>query len=324
MRRREFIALAGSAVAWPRTLRAQHASRLPRLGILMAGAQDADGRQRVAALRDGLLKLGWIEGRNLAFVLRWGSAGTAGIRAAAAELVGLKPDVIMVNGIRGVAALLHETRKIPIVFAGLSDPVHHGFVQSMARPGGNVTGFTNYHPSLIGKQLELLKQISPSTHRVVLVDNPDDSANAKYTRIFEAAATALNIKPVSAIPAELERSLAAFGQRTDGGMIVMPSAYVVVHQSEIIAAAARHRVPAVYPFRRFATAGGLMFYGADILDVTRHSASYINRILKGEKPADLPVQDPTKFQLVLNLKTAKSLGLMVPPTILAVADEVIE
>jgi putative ABC transport system substrate-binding protein len=324
MKRRNFIRLlGGTAATLPFTANSRQSGEKRLLGILMAGAKDADGRQRITALSAGLQKLGWLEGHNLSVALRWGGGGSEGIRAAAAEIVRFNPDVIMVNGTRGVAALLHETREIPIVFAGLSDPVMDGFVQSIGRPGRNVTGFTNYDPRLIGKQLELLKQISPKTNRVVLVNNPDYAETATRARIFESAASALNVTPISAFPGTLERSLEAFGHVTDGGMIVVPSAYVVVHQNEIIAAAARYSVPAVYPFRQFTDAGGLMFYGADILDVTRRSAIYIDRILKGEKPTDLPVQMPTKFQLVLNLKTAKALGLTVPPTLLAIVDAAI-
>jgi putative ABC transport system substrate-binding protein len=220
-----------------------------------------------------------------------------------------------------------ETRSIPIVFAGLTDPVEEGFVQNMARPGGNITGFTNFETSLIGKLLELLKEISPRTTRVALVQTPDDPAEAARMRYFETAAAAMNVRPISAplrAPTDIEGVIASLGRDANGGLVVMPSATVIVHRHEIIAAAARHRVPAIYPFRLFVNGGGLLFYGSDILDLTRRSAGYIDRIFKGEKPSDLPVQAPTKFELVINLKTAKALGLDVPWFLQQRADEVIE
>jgi putative ABC transport system substrate-binding protein len=233
----------------------------------------------------------------------------------------------MVNGTRGVAALRRETRSIPIVFAGLTDPVEEGFVQNMARPGGNITGFTNFETSLIGKLLELLKEISPRTTRVALVQSPDDPAEAARIRYFETAAAAMNVSPISAplrAPTDIEGVIASLGRDANGGLVVMPSATMIVHRHEIIAAAARHRVPAIYPFRLSVTGGGLLFYRSDILDLTRRSAGYIDRIFKGEKPSDLPVQAPTKFELVINLKTAKALGLDVPWFLQQRADEVIE
>jgi putative tryptophan/tyrosine transport system substrate-binding protein len=327
-KRREFIfLLGGAAVAWPLAAAAQPTDQVRRLAILMAGADDADSMERIAAVRKGLRDLGWAEGHNLQFTIRWGGGSFEGIRAAASEVVTLKPEVIMVNGTRAVRALKGETRNIPIVFAGLTDPVEEGFVDSLARPGGNITGFTNFQTSLIGKLLEMLKEISPRISDVALVQNPDDPAIVARTRFFEAAAAALSLRPLSAPvreAADIEGAIAPLGRGANGGFVVVPSATVVVHRNEIIAAAARHRVPAVYPFRSFVTSGGLLSYGADILDLTRRSASHVDRILKGETPADLPVQTPVKYELAINLKAANALGLDVPPALLVRADEVIE
>ena len=259
--------------------------------------------------------------------MRWGGGSFDGQRAAASELVGLKPDVIVVNGNRGVAALKRETRTIPIVFAGLADAVEQGFVESMAQPGGNITGFIHFETSLTGKFLDILKEISPKLGHVALVQAPDDPAAAARTRYFESNAAALNLRPVSAPvrgPADIERVIAPLGSEGGGGLVVMPSATVIVHRDAIVAAAARYRVPAIYPFRLFVTGGGLAYYGASILDLTRRAAGYVDRILKGENPANLPVQAPTKYELVINLKTAKALGIDVPPRVLVRADEVIE
>jgi ABC-type uncharacterized transport system substrate-binding protein len=327
MMRRDFITLLGGAVSWPLTARAQQAERMRRIGILMAGTNDVDAKARVAALRAGLQELGWTEGRNLEFAVRWGGGTVEGMGVAASELVGQQPDVIMVNGTRGVAALKGETRSIPIVFAGLSDPVEHGFVESIARPGANITGFTHFQTSLIGKVLDVLKEISPQLARVALLHAPDDPATAANTRYFENVAAALKLTAISAPvrdSTDIERVIASLGDARNSGLVVVPSATAIVHHRAIIDAAAQHRVPAIHPFRLFVTAGGLMFYGADVLDLTRRSASYIDRILKGEKAADLPIQEPVKYELVINMKTAKALGLEVPPMLLARADEVIE
>lgn len=327
MRRRLFIALIGAAAAAPVLAYARPGDRLRRVGILMAGDRDADSERRIGALRDGLHALGWTEGRNLLLEVRWAGGGTNGLKAAAVDLIRLRPDVIMANGNRAVVALLHETRTIPIVFAGLSDPVANGFVKSMARPGGNVTGFVHFQTSLVGKMLELLKEISPKLERVALLETPEDPATPSRRRPFKNAAAALGVR-ATFIPmhdtAEMERGLAALGHAGNGGLIVVPSVKVIVHQKEIIAAARRYRLPAVYPFHILVKDGGLMYYGADVIALTRRAANYVDHILKGVRPADLPVQTPTKYQLVINLRTAKALGLAVPPTLLARADEVIQ
>lgn len=328
MRRRELLSmLCGGAAIWPLVAHAQHGARVRRVGVLMAGAPDADGERRIAALRDGLHALGWIEGRNLQVEARWASGDTTAIQKAAADLVGLAPDAIMANGNRTVAALRRETRTIPIVFAGLSDPVANGFVESMARPGGNVTGFVHFQTSLLGKMLEVLKEISPKLERAALLETPTDPATAARRQPFENAATALGLR-ASSIPMhdieDMERGLALLGRAGNGGLIVVPSANVIVHRHAIIAAAARHHVPAVYPFRLLVIDGGLMYYGADVIDLTRRAAGYIDRILRGARAAELPVQTPTRYQMIVNLKTAKALKLTVPPIILSQADEVIE
>jgi ABC-type uncharacterized transport system substrate-binding protein len=329
--RRQLLALlSGSLIATtlrPSAARARYGEQVRRLGVLMAGARGADGNRRVAVLLGKLRTLGWTEGRNLALDLRWGGGAFDGIRAAAAKVVADKPDVIFCNGTRSVLALLQNTHTVPIVFAGLADPVENGLVRSMARPGGNVTGFVHFQTSLVGKMLEILNEMSPTLVRVVLLQNPDDPATNARRHLFGAAARALGIRPVS-IPlrkvADMERALAALDGQGGNGLIVMPSATAIVHRKAIISAAARHHMPAIYPFRIFANDGGLMYYGADVIDLTRRAASYVDRILRGESPAELPVQTPVRYRLIINLKAAKALGITVPRTLLVSADKVIE
>jgi putative ABC transport system substrate-binding protein len=326
--RRKFLArLGGAAAAWPLAARAQQADRVRRIGVLMGVANDAEGEARVAAFRQGLQQLGWVEGRNVLVEYRWGGGDPARLKIQAAEVAAMMPDVILAGGTTALVPMQQATRSIPIVFVGSADPVGRGFVASRPRPGGNMTGFTIFEVSLVGKMLEALKQIAPVTARAVLIYSPTNSNAADYWRSLETVAPTFAVKPVAAPVRdadEIERACAALAGERNGGLLVPPDAITTARRELIIALAARYRLPAVYPFRFFVTSGGLMSYGPDTLDPYRRAAGYVDRILKGEKPADLPVQAPTKFELVINLKTAKALGLEVPPTLLARADEVIE
>ena len=331
LRRREFITLlGGAAAAWPLEARAQLGERMRRIGALIGGAEtDPESRARVAALREGLEQRGWSEGRNLRIDYRWASADSDRIRAFAAELVATAPEAIFAHTTPATTRLLEATRNIPIVFASVSDPIGDGIVASFARPGGNVTGFTNVEASMGGKWLEILKELSPAVARVGFLFNPATSpgGGSYFLRPFEAAAPLFNVQPIST-PVEdvvdIERAVAPLAVGANGGLIVNSDVFTTRHRAAIIAAAARHRVPAIYPFAYFAADGGLAAYGTDVRDLWRRAASYIDRILRGEKPADLPVQAPTKFELVINLKTAKALSLNIPAMLLARADEVIE
>jgi putative tryptophan/tyrosine transport system substrate-binding protein len=331
MRRRQFITLlGGAAAACPLAVRAQQGERMRRIGALIGGAEtDPESRARVAALREGLEQRGWSEGRNLRIDYRWASADSDRIRAFAAELVATAPEAIFAHTTPATTRLLEATRNIPIVFASVSDPVGDGIVASFARPGGNVTGFTNVEASIGGKWLEILKELSPAVARVGFLFNPATSpgGGSYFLRPFEAAAPLFNVQPIST-PVEdvvdIERAVAPLAVGANGGLIVNSDVFTTRHRAAIIAAAARHRVPAIYPFAYFAADGGLAAYGTDVRDLWRRAASYIDRILRGEKPADLPVQAPTKFEPVINLKTAKALSLNIPAMLLARADEVIE
>ena len=301
-----------------------------RIGVLMGYAEsDRQGQAFVAAFRDELQKLGWTEGRNIRIDTRWATPGDAESRQRfAKELVALQPDLILSHGTPTTATLLQQTRTIPIVFAAVSDPVGSGFVASFPRPGGNVTGFMNMEPTMAGKWMELLKEIAPRVARVALLFNPATAPYAEYwLNPFKAAAASFGVQAIAAPvhdTSELETVVAAQAREPNGGLIVMPDTFTTAHRAEITALAARHRLPAVYPFRFFAELGGLLSYGTDLVDDFRRTATYADRILKGAKPSELPVQAPVKFELVINLKTAKALGLDVPPTLLARADEVIE
>ncbi len=328
--RREFITLlGGAAAAWPLAARAQQSDRARRIGVLFGLAEnDPESQIRIAAMRDELQKKGWTEGHNLRLDFRWAPGDVALMRAFAKELVELQPDVIIAHATPAATALLKETRTIPIVFAQVSDPVGAGFVQSFARPGGNITGFTNYEYNTIGgKWLELLKRIAPNVRRVAVIFNPDATPFEVYLRSVNAAAPSFSVE-VTPAPARdaagVERETASFAREPDGGLLVLPDIFTGSHRAPIIAAAARHALPAIYPFRFFATNGGLIAYGVEPLDIYRRAAGYVDRILRGEKPADLPVQAPTKFELVINLRTAKALGLDVPLQLQQLADEVIE
>ena len=328
MNRRAFISLVTGATACslPWSLAAQE--RLRRIGVLFAVTEDnSEGQTRFAAFMQGLQELGWIEGRNVRIEHRWGAVNPERSRDYAAELVALGPDVILTAGEPAVAALQRATRTIPIVFAQVPDPVGAGFVDSLARPGGNMTGFAVFEYGLSGKWLELLKQIAPQVVRVAVLRDPAVASGTGQLGALQGAAPSLGVelRPIDVRDAgEMERTLAAFARAPNGGLIVTGSAAAVVHRDLIVRLAARHVLPAVYTQRFFVVGGGLVSYGPDRVDQYRRAAGYVDRILKGEKAADLPVQAPTKYELVINLKTAKALGLEIPPTVLARADEVIE
>jgi putative tryptophan/tyrosine transport system substrate-binding protein len=329
MQRREFITLLGGAVAgWPLIVRAQQPERMRRIGVLMGpAADDPDGQARVAALLQGLQQLGWAVGRNVRVDIRWAAGNADDSRRYAAELVTLASDVIVANGSMSMVPLLQATRSVPIVFVVVPDPVGAGNVDSLARPGGNATGFMSFEYGMSAKWLELLKQVAPGVTRVAVIRDPAITAGAGQFGAIQSVAPSFGVEvsPISARDApEIERAIAAFAHSSNGGLVVTQSALTTVHRDLIVTLAARHKLPAVYYERHFVAAGGLISYGPDFIDQHRQAATYVDRILKGEKPANLPVQAPTKFELVINLKTAKALGLTVPPTLLARADEVIE
>jgi putative tryptophan/tyrosine transport system substrate-binding protein len=331
MKRREFITLlGGAAVAWPLPLSAQQPDRMRRIGVLMGYAEsDREGQGFVAAFREGLQKLGWAEGRNVHIDMRWATPGDMElIQRFAKELVALLPDVILSHSTPTTATLLQQTRTIPIIFAFVSDPVGSGFVASFAQPGGNVTGFIVMEPTMAAKWLELLKEIAPRVTRVAFLFNPATATYAEYyLKPFKAAAASFAVEVIAAPvrdATELESVVAAQAREPNGGLIVMPDSFTTGHRAEIISLAARYRLPAVYPFRFYAELGGLLSYGNDQRDNFRRGAAYADRILKGAKPSELPVQAPVKFELVINLKTAKALGLDVPALLQQRADEVIE
>jgi len=327
MQRRKFITLiGGAAAAWPLTARAQQPERMRRIGVLISlAADDRQGQARLAAFQQALQQLGWTDGRNVRIDTRWAAGDTS--RRYAAELVALAPDVILASGGSIVATLLQATRTVPIVFTLTPDPVGAGFVASLARPGGNVTGFTAFEYGMSAKWLELLKEIAPRVTRVALLRDPATPQGIGQFGAIQSVAPSLGLE-VSPIDVrdsgEIERDVAAFARGSNGGLIVTGSGLAIVHRELIITLAARYKLPAIYFERLFVTAGGLIAYGPDPIDLHRRAAAYVDRILKGEKPADLPVQAPTKYELAINLKTAKALGLTVPQTLLARADEVIE
>jgi putative ABC transport system substrate-binding protein len=328
LRRRDFIALFGGAVAWPAMAGAQQAERMRLIGVLLpATGDEAEMQARIAAFHQGLQQSGWTIGRNVRIDTRWATTDAAEIRKHAAELAALAPDVILAHAATTVGPLLQATRTVPVVFPAVVDPVGAGFVDSLARPGGNATGFMNYEYSLSGKWLELLKQIAPSVTRVAVLRNAATASGPGQFAAIQAVAPSLGVEanPVNVRDAgEIERAVAAFARAPNGGLIVTASPAAALHRELIISLAARHKLPAVYFERPFVAAGGLISYGPDQIDMYRRAAGYVDRILKGEKPADLPVQAPTKYELVINLKTVKALGLAVPQTLRASADEVIE
>jgi putative ABC transport system substrate-binding protein len=329
MKRREFITLLGSAAAWPLAARAQQGERARRIGVLMAlAADDPDAQMRITAFLQGLQQLGWTAGRNLQIETRWATTDTDSLRRHATELAALAPDVIVAgSGTATIAPLLQATRTVPIVFTVAVDPVGAGFVASLARPGGNATGFTTFEYGMSVKWLELLKEIAPRVTRAAVLRDPSIASGIGQLAAIQAVAPSLRIE-LTAVDVrdadETERAVTAIARSANGGMIVTPSPVASHHSNRIIALAARHRLPAIYAWRFYAAAGGLVSYGADLVDHYRLAANYVDRILKGEKPADLPVQAPTKYELVINLKTAKALGLEMPSSVLARADEVIE
>jgi len=329
MGRREFVALLGGAtVSWPLAARAQQGEPTRRIGVLMnVTADDPEAPVRLAAFLHGMQQLGWIDGRNMRIYIRWGADNASRSRQHAAELVTLAPNVILCSGSPAVGELLQATRTVPIVFVLVVDPVGSGFVESLARPGGNATGFPLFEYGISGKWLELLKDIAPRTTRAVVFRDPALASGGGQLGAIQSVAPSLGVElsPVNVRdPAEIERAISAFAREPNGGLIVTGSALATTHRDLIIALAARHRLPAVYPQRHYVIGGGLICYGPDTVDPFRRAAGYIDRILKGEKPEDLPVQAPTKYDLVINLKTAKALGLELPPMLLARADEVIE
>ena len=326
VRRRDFITfVGGAAAAWPFSARAQ---RMRRIGVVMSfAAGDPEAQLRIAAFEKGLRHLGWVEGRNLRTEYRWADS-TNTLHTHATELASLAPDLIVANSTPVMVALRAQIRTLPIVFVQVIDPVGQGFVSNLAHPGGNITGFTSFEFSIGTKWLEALNEVAPRVTRVALVFNPQTAPFADlFWRPLEAAASSFAVTPISAgvrNTDELERMVDAFAREPNGGLVVLPDVSTTNHRSLIIALAARHRLPAVYPFRYFTVSGGLMSYGTDVADVFRRAASYVDRILRGTNPGQLPVQAPTKYEMVLNLKTAKVLGLEIPPTLVARADEVIE
>jgi putative ABC transport system substrate-binding protein len=328
MRRRQFIVGLGGAAAWPLVARAQQPQRMRRVGWLMALDENDPGvKRQISALTQALADLGWTDGRNVRVDLRWYGGDINRIRTLAQELVALQPDIILTVGAPATLALRRETRTIPIVFRNVGDPVARGIVAQLDRPGGNVTGFASYEASLGGKWLELLSEIAPDLKRAAIIFNPDTVGVSPYMPSLETAARSLNVVPIM-VPvhsdAEIEAAIIVLGREPGGGLVVIPDVFTLAHREPIILAAARNSVPAVYPFSVYARDGGLLSYVGDQVDTFRRVATYVDRILRGAKPAELPVQFPTKFEMAVNLKTAKALGLTVPQSILLRADEVIE
>jgi putative tryptophan/tyrosine transport system substrate-binding protein len=331
MKRREFITLVGGTViAWPLAARAQQPERMRRIGVMMGYAKgDREGQVRIAAFLEGLQKLGWAEGRNIRIDYRWAAPDDAkSLQRFAKELVAVQPELIFSSNTPSTASLLQQTRTVPIIFALVADPVGSGFVASLPRPGGNVTGFMALEPTMTGKWLELLKEIAPRLVRVALLFNPATATYAdNFLKHFKAAAASFGVAAIAAPvhdPSELESVIAGQARELNGGLIVIADPFLTVHRVEIISLAAHYRLPAVYPFRFFAELGGLLSYGHDVVDNFRRAAVYVDRVLRGAKPSELPVQAPDKFELVINLKTAKALGLDVPLNLQQRADEVIE
>ena len=327
MKRREFIAFIGGAAAWPLAARAQQPERMLSVGVIVGLAEDdANMIARLKALREGLARRGWSEGRNIRINVRYAPAG-ARAQALANELVALHPDVILAHTVTVAAALQRETSTIPIVFVSLSDPIGSGFIASLARPGGNLTGLTTFEPSIAGKWVSMLKEVAPGIKRAAFVANPEIRSYGFYLRAAQASAASLAVElvplPIKNV-SEVANVIEDFARLPDSGLIVPPDLFTATHGELIVALAAKHRLPAVYAFGYLVSAGGLMSYGTDRVDEMRQAASYIDRILRGDKPADLPVQTPTRFETVVNLKTAKVLGITVPPALLLAADEIIE
>ena len=325
--RRELLVALGGAVAWPFAARAQQPERMRRIGVLMGVADDAEGQARLKGLQQGLHELGWIEGRNVRIDYRWTGGDATRVRTYAAELVKLSPDVIVAHTPPVIAAMRQASSSIPIVFAAVIDPVTHGFIDNLARPGGNLTGTTNIEFSLVGKMLEMLKEVAPGIVRAAVIFGTNQQYLV-YLHSFGTAVRPTLAVELSAAPVrdagEIEAAMSELGRKPGAGLVVPPDAFTIIHHAMIIELAARHRLPAIYAYRSFVAEGGLMSYGPDVYDIFRRTASYVDRILKGAKPADLPVEAPVKFEFLINLKTAKALGLQIPDKLLALADEVIE
>jgi putative tryptophan/tyrosine transport system substrate-binding protein len=325
LKRREFITLLGGAATWPLRAQAQQPERMRRIGVLMSfDENDPTMKLRVSAFTQALADLGWTDGRNVRMDLRWGRGDINRIRALAQELVGLKPDIILTGATPATLAIQRETRTIPIIFASVSDPVASGIVARLDRPSGNITGFADFEATLGGKWLELLSEIAPGLKRAAIMFNPDTAPASAYMPTFEAAARSLKIVPIIApvrSDGEIETAIIALGREPGGGLVVIPDVFMTAHRAPIILAAARNNVPAVHWLSDFARDGGLLSYGPDQVDIWRRAATYVDRILRGAKPAELPVQLPTKYEMVVNLKTAKALGLEIGPMLLARADE---
>jgi putative ABC transport system substrate-binding protein len=328
MKRREFITLLGGAAAWPLTARAQQPKRMRRIVVFPLGAEsDPEAQAYVSALRQGLEKLGWVTGQNIRIDHRWITDDVSRMRADVAEVVALAPEVIVSGGTQATGELQKNTRAIPTIFVQVSDPLASGLVQSLAHPEGNITGFSAYESSIGGKWLELLKEIAPSISQILILVDQQNPTWKLHVPAVVAAAPQFTVQVTAthvSNPAEIEHAIDAFGAKPDAGMVGLPGALNQNYRKLIIELAAKHRMPAIYALRSYVTSGGLAYYGSDHVDMYRRAASYVDRIIKGAKPADLPVQQPTKFELVINLKTARMLGLAVPPSLLAIADEVIE
>jgi len=330
MRRREFITwLGGALTSWPIPANAQRAARVRTVGVMMGLADDAEARSRAMAFEQGLEREGWSVGQNLRIEYRYAEGDPARMQAFATELVDLKPDCIVGHSTPVVTALMHATRTIPIVFVSVSDPIGSGFVTSMARPGGNITGFTILHASIAGKYVSMLKEMVPQLARVAMMYNPDTvpDSGTFFSGAFMEAVAKYKVRPIIAQvhdPAEIENTITKLGGETGSGLVLVPDNFTTVHREFIISLTARFRIPAIYPYRYFAEAGGLLSYGVDAVDLFRRASDYVSRILRGADPADLPVQAPTKFELVINLRTARALDLVIPRVLLASAEQVIE
>jgi putative ABC transport system substrate-binding protein len=328
MKRREFITLIGGAAAWPLALHAQQGDRVRRIGWLSTSDEnDPRGKTLLSAFTKTLAELGWTDGHDVRIGLHWAAGDIDRIRALARELVGLHPDIILAGAVPTTAALQRETRTIPIVLIGVTDPVASGLVPRLDRPGGNVTGFAVFEATLAGKWLELLAEIAPGLKRAAIMFNPDTAPVSAYMPSFETAARSLKVAPITAPvhgDVEIEKAIVDLGREPGGGLVVMPDVFTIAHRAPIILAAARNNVPVVYGISDFAREGGLLSYGPDFVDIIRRAATYVDRILRGAKPAELPVQLPTKYEMAVNRKTATALGLAIPPSILLRADEVIE